>query len=132
MKHPLPPFPASRPRRLRRDAFTRALVREHRLDASDLIGKAVKRPIRAGDVIAAADVEPPRMVVRGDSVTLMFNKPGLTLSARGKAMSDGAEGSVVSVLNEQSKRTIQGVVTAAGTVAVTASSDPAVVRTAMN
>ena len=33
----LPPFPASRPRRLRSDAFTRALVREHRLDASDLI-----------------------------------------------------------------------------------------------
>ena len=33
----LPPFPASRPRRLRRDAVTRALVREHRLDASDLI-----------------------------------------------------------------------------------------------
>jgi porphobilinogen synthase len=33
----LPPFPASRPRRLRRDAFTRALVREHRLDTSDLI-----------------------------------------------------------------------------------------------
>jgi porphobilinogen synthase len=32
-----PPFPASRPRRLRRDDFTRALVREHRLDASDLI-----------------------------------------------------------------------------------------------
>jgi len=33
----LPPFPASRPRRLRRDAFTRALVREHRLAPSDLI-----------------------------------------------------------------------------------------------
>ena len=32
-----PPFPASRPRRLRRDAFTRDLVREHRLHASDLI-----------------------------------------------------------------------------------------------
>ncbi|MEF7615467.1 porphobilinogen synthase [Aquincola sp. MAHUQ-54] len=34
---PLPPYPASRPRRLRRDAFTRALVREHTLQASDLI-----------------------------------------------------------------------------------------------
>ena len=34
---PLPAFPASRPRRLRRDAFTRDLVREHRLHASDLI-----------------------------------------------------------------------------------------------
>ncbi|WP_377159702.1 porphobilinogen synthase [Roseateles sp. UC29_93] len=31
------PYPASRPRRLRRDAFTRALVREHRLHASDFI-----------------------------------------------------------------------------------------------
>jgi porphobilinogen synthase len=35
--HQLPPFPASRPRRLRRDAFTRALVREHRLAVEDLI-----------------------------------------------------------------------------------------------
>ncbi|PND39506.1 porphobilinogen synthase [Paucibacter aquatile] len=35
---PLPaPYPASRPRRLRRDAFTRALVREHHVRASDLI-----------------------------------------------------------------------------------------------
>jgi porphobilinogen synthase len=31
------PFPANRPRRLRRDAFTRDLVREHRLTAHDLI-----------------------------------------------------------------------------------------------
>lgn len=32
-----PPFPASRPRRLRRDGFTRNLVREHRLSAHDFI-----------------------------------------------------------------------------------------------
>jgi porphobilinogen synthase len=35
--HRPPPFPASRPRRLRRDEFSRALVREHRLHPSDLI-----------------------------------------------------------------------------------------------
>ena len=35
--HTPPPFPASRPRRLRRDEFTRTLVRENRLHASDLI-----------------------------------------------------------------------------------------------
>ena len=34
---PPAPFPVSRPRRLRRDEFTRALVRENRLHASDLI-----------------------------------------------------------------------------------------------
>jgi porphobilinogen synthase len=32
-----PPYPASRPRRLRRDAHSRDLVREHRLHPSDLI-----------------------------------------------------------------------------------------------
>ncbi len=31
------PYPANRPRRLRKDAFTRALVREHRLAPEDLI-----------------------------------------------------------------------------------------------
>ena len=34
---PLPGFPMSRPRRLRRDAFTRNLVREHHLTPHDLI-----------------------------------------------------------------------------------------------
>ncbi len=34
---PLPPYPSSRPRRLRRDAFTRALVRESRLGPQDFI-----------------------------------------------------------------------------------------------
>jgi porphobilinogen synthase len=33
----LPPYPTSRPRRLRRDEFSRAMVREHRLHASDFI-----------------------------------------------------------------------------------------------
>ena len=36
MRNP-PPYPTSRPRRLRRDAFTRALVRESRLAPEDLI-----------------------------------------------------------------------------------------------
>ena len=36
-RHPAAAFPASRPRRLRRDAFTRALVREHGLSVNDLI-----------------------------------------------------------------------------------------------
>ena len=33
----LPPFPASRPRRMRRDAFSRELMREHRLSAGNFI-----------------------------------------------------------------------------------------------
>lgn len=37
MTAPFAPFPAGRPRRLRRDDFTRRLVREHALSANDLI-----------------------------------------------------------------------------------------------
>ena len=37
MNRTFAPFPANRPRRLRRDAATRALVRDHRLAAEDLI-----------------------------------------------------------------------------------------------
>ena len=52
--HTPPAYPASRPRRLRRDAFTRALVREHRLHASDLIlpvfvlaGKGIAQEVKS-------------------------------------------------------------------------------------
>jgi len=101
------------------------------IDTSDLIDMAAKRPLRAGEIIATADIEPPRIILRGDIVTLQYSRPGLTLSARGRALGDGAKGDLVSVLNEQSKRTIQGVVTRAGTVEVTATG-PAVVASAMN
>lgn len=102
------------------------------IDTSDLVDMAAKRPLRAGEVIATADIEPPRVILRGDLVTLQYTRPGLTLSARGRALGDGAKGDLVSVLNEQSKRTIQGVVTGAGTVEVTAQGGTSVLKTAMN
>ena len=37
MQHPFASYPANRPRRLRRDDFTRRLVREHALSVNDLI-----------------------------------------------------------------------------------------------
>ena len=53
-----PAFPASRPRRLRRDAFTRELVREHRLHPSDLIWPAfvVEGQQRSEDVASMPGV----------------------------------------------------------------------------
>jgi len=102
------------------------------IDAGDLVDMAAKRPLRAGEILSPADIEPPRVILRGDLVTLQYSRPGLTLSARGRALGDGARGDLVSVLNEQSKRTIQGVVTGAGIIEVTASSGPSVVKTAMN
>jgi flagella basal body P-ring formation protein FlgA len=92
----------------------KAAVRE----AGFLVGMAARRPLRAGDTVAASDVESPRLVLRGQLVTMTYARPGLTLTARGRALADAALGETVAVLNEQSRRTVQGVVTADGSVAV--------------
>jgi porphobilinogen synthase len=56
---PLPAYPACRPRRLRRDAFTRALVRENQLSPADLIYPVfvVDGEQRADDVASMPGVQ---------------------------------------------------------------------------
>lgn len=98
--------------------------------AAEVIGLAARRSVRAGQPLRSADLMKPEMVARNDMVTLHYAVPGIVLSMRGKALDAGAEGDSVSVLNEQSKRTIQGVVTAPGHVTVMSASSPRVVARA--
>lgn len=70
------------------------------------------RPIRIGELIK------PPLVQRNDTVTLIYEVPGIVLTIRGKAADSGAEGDVISVLNEQSKRTAQGTIVGPGRVLV--------------
>jgi flagella basal body P-ring formation protein FlgA len=58
----------------------------------------------------------PDLVQRNDPVTLVYEAPGIVLTIRGKAAEGGAEGDVISVLNEQSKRTVQGTIVGPGRV----------------
>jgi flagella basal body P-ring formation protein FlgA len=64
----------------------------------------------------------PELVHRNDTVTLIFEVPGILLTIRGQAAESGAEGDLISVLNLQSKRTVQGIVTGIGQVRVTGTS----------
>jgi flagella basal body P-ring formation protein FlgA len=57
-------------------------------------------------------------VQRNEAVTLTYAMPGLMLTVRGKALESGAEGDMISVVNEQSKRTLQAVVTGPGRAAI--------------
>lgn len=91
-------------------------------EASTTIGLAAKRSLRAGQVLRNADLVKPDMVGRNETITLIYQVPGIVLSARGKAMEAGREGDTVNVLNVQTKRTIQGTVTGPGRVTVTAQS----------
>lgn len=83
-----------------------------------VLGQAARRSLRAGQTLRPADLMKPDLVARNDMVTIVFEVPGITLTARGKALGPGAEGDTVSVLNPQSKRTLQAVVKAPGVVVV--------------
>ncbi|MDD1523141.1 flagellar basal body P-ring formation protein FlgA [Bradyrhizobium sp. WBAH42] len=95
------------------------------------IGMQLRRGMRAGTPIRAADLVRPDFVVRDQAVTIIYQVPGLYLTTRGKAIESGAEGDTVSVLNLQSKRTLTGVVTGRGQVTVQGASQsaPAVEQT---
>jgi porphobilinogen synthase len=60
-------FPERRPRRMRRDVFTRRLMREHRVDASDLI-----LPVFVQDGKRQAEAVPSLPGVSRKSVDLLF------------------------------------------------------------
>jgi flagella basal body P-ring formation protein FlgA len=86
--------------------------------AAEVVGLAVRRAVRAGQPLHSAELAKPEIIHRGDMVTLHYEVPGIVISMRGKATENGALGDTVSVLNEQSKRTIQGVVSSPGHVTV--------------
>jgi len=78
------------------------------------IGLAARNALQPGQVLRTAETMKPELVQRNETVTLIYEVPGVTLTVRGKALEAGAEGDTIGVLNEQSKRTIQGVVIAPG------------------
>lgn len=89
-------------------------------DNSDrVVGMAARRALRPGQILRNADLSRPELVQRNESVTVVFEVPGIMLTSRGKALEGGAEGDLINVLNPQSKRTIQGVVTGPSTITVT-------------
>jgi flagella basal body P-ring formation protein FlgA len=82
------------------------------------VGMQLRRPMRAGTPIRVADIVKPDFVSRDQSVTVIYQVPGIHLTTRGKAIESGAEGDTVSVINLQTKRTLTGTVTGRGQITV--------------
>ncbi|SEN09615.1 flagellar basal body P-ring formation chaperone FlgA [Bradyrhizobium sp. OK095] len=89
------------------------------------VGMQLRRPMRAGTPIRVADIIKPDFVQRDQSVTVIYQVPGIYLTTRGKAIESGAEGDTVSVLNLQTKRTLTGVVTGRGQITIQGASQSA-------
>jgi len=82
------------------------------------LGMQMRRPMRSCAPLRAADLARPDLVQRDQAVTVIYQSSGLYITTRGKALDNGTEGDVVSVLNIQSKRTVTGTVTGRGQVTI--------------
>jgi flagella basal body P-ring formation protein FlgA len=96
----------------------KAEFREGAAAATNAAGMAVRHPLRAGQPLRASDLMRPEIVQRNETVTLIYEVPGIVLTVRGKAIDPGAEGDVISVINSQSNRTVQGTVAGPARVVV--------------
>lgn len=93
------------------DIPTRQMVNDTIVDADKLIGKTPVRMVEAGVPVRDRDVKSPQLVARGDEVVLQFNQSGLQLTAKGKAMQNGAEGEIIRVMNLSSNQSLRAEVT---------------------
>lgn len=97
----------------------KSLVREGLIQSKNQItGLEAKRRQLAKRPLYASDFEEPKMVKKNGLVEIIFNIPGISLKSEGRALSDAAEGETISVLNTQSKRTIQATVIGLNLVSV--------------
>ncbi|MCX7822991.1 MAG: flagellar basal body P-ring formation chaperone FlgA [Syntrophobacterales bacterium] len=74
----------------------------------DALGKKVLKDFSAGEPLRLSYLDNPVVINKGDIVKLVVSKPGLVLTAKGEAKSDGRIGDRVKVMNISSKRIIQG------------------------
>jgi len=83
---------------------------------NDIVGMQSRRVLHAGESVRLEDVRRPTLVVKGSTVTMIFEAPGITLTAAGRAMSEGGLGETVTVQNPVSFRQVSAIVTGPGQV----------------
>ncbi len=88
------------------------------VELQQALGKQLSRSLVAGEVITLNVIAAPRLVRRGQLVSLLAQGPGIDVRSSGKALTDGVEGDRVKVQNPASKRVVEGLVLADGTVRV--------------
>ncbi|MEL7030410.1 MAG: flagellar basal body P-ring formation chaperone FlgA, partial [Pseudomonadota bacterium] len=87
-------------------------------DPGAVVGQAAKRRLSPGAPIRHNDIEAPTVVAKGSMVTIVYERPGLRLTAPGRAQENAGQNEMLSVVNLQSHRTVQAVAQGPNMVAV--------------
>ena len=91
---------------------------------SDAFGMQTKRMIAPGQPLFVNDLMRPSMVVKGATVLMVLDSPGIALTAQGQAIESGAIGERIRILNPSSRATIEAEVTGPDRVRVAPSAMP--------
>ena len=89
------------------------------LTSADLaVGQETRIAIYAGRPILASALGPAALVERNQTVLLLYQTQGLTISTEGRALDRGAEGERIRVMNLASKTTVSGIIGPGGVISV--------------
>lgn len=86
-----------------------------------ILGEVAQNTLMAGTVLRVTDTAPPELVARGETVTIVYETPSISLSMRGLSNDSGRMGAVVNVVNVASKKILQATVIGPGRVSVSPS-----------
>ena len=87
-------------------------------DPAQIIGKEITRQLDAGSTIRINQLRAPKVIKRGQQVTLVTGVNGLEVRNQGTALKDAVAGARVSVKNLSSGKQIEGIARSDGTVTV--------------
>ena len=83
-----------------------------------VVGMVVKYSVGQGSAITPRALRPKQLVRRGESITIVAQRAGLTIRVKGEALMDGSNGETIRVKNSRSEREIDAIVIAPHTVKV--------------
>jgi flagella basal body P-ring formation protein FlgA len=83
-----------------------------------VVGQALRRPAAPDQPLLLADLAAPAAVERGQTVTMVFEVPGMVLTAQGRAMEAAGRGATVPVMNLATRAVVEAAVIAPGRVRV--------------
>lgn len=81
-------------------------------------GKEATRRLNAGAPVRASALVTPRVIRRGEAVTIALISGGLRITSTGRALSNAAAGEPVRVVNLSTNRTLDAVAEKAGHVRI--------------
>ena len=88
------------------------------LAADTASGREAVRALPAGSVVRAGDLVTPRLVHRGEAITLSLRGRGFAISTAGRALAAGGMGDVVRVVTLSTNHSVDAVVDGAGSVRI--------------